>query len=597
MIKLSVFEYLINSLWQLPLLVAATWLVVRIARPAVLVQHMLWLAALALGVLAPLRGIAGNSPATLLKPDLPALLPLYRSTAFPVTSPPPAPLSVARTHAVRLQARYVDWLVELYGVTVAFSLARLVHGYISARRLVATAEAHPLTTLETALLHASATRLELATERLPQLRFLADPASSPMIIGIRRPVLLLPSSLRGIQGRDFDAHAFTAVLLHELAHVRRRDVLANFLGRMAALPIAYHPVTSILQSRIRQTCEMICDAYAAGACESPTAYARSLLALTAGLIHSHPNVEATGLFSPTRSALEERIMKLTEPRLPISFTLRSARIAVGSVVLLAASATAGTLHLQAAAPMVLVAQNQQPAAPPLPQAAPAATPQPPPSPAPQSHSHAHVIVDGQMRDLTPAERAEMEQKLTTAQEQVRKATEHFNDPALKKQMADAQQQVRKASEILNDPAFRKQMADAQEQVRKATEQVNDPAFRKELEESMSPEQSAALASKMEQLKEQFKIFDSPEFKRQMDEAQRAGSALTQPEFQRQFDQLKTQIDSGQLQREIDQATAQAQAALEDSCQRVADASRQADEVRRQVQEETRKRLDGTIVTL
>ena len=57
MIARSLFEYLVNTLWQLPLLAAATWLIIRVSRPALFLQHVLWCAALAAAVLLPLRGI------------------------------------------------------------------------------------------------------------------------------------------------------------------------------------------------------------------------------------------------------------------------------------------------------------------------------------------------------------------------------------------------------------------------------------------------------------------------------------------------------------------------------------------------------------
>ena len=64
----------------------------------------------------------------------------------------------------------------------------------------------------------------------------------------------------------FEGHAedeVRAALLHELAHVRRRDYLVNLMCQIAALPAGWHPAVYGIQQRIRRTREMLCDAIAA----------------------------------------------------------------------------------------------------------------------------------------------------------------------------------------------------------------------------------------------------------------------------------------------------------------------------------------------
>lgn len=55
-------EYVVNTLWQLPVLAAGAWLFVRLARPSPRVQHGIWLAVLALAVLLPGRGLRKAEP-------------------------------------------------------------------------------------------------------------------------------------------------------------------------------------------------------------------------------------------------------------------------------------------------------------------------------------------------------------------------------------------------------------------------------------------------------------------------------------------------------------------------------------------------------
>ena len=61
---------------------------------------------------------------------------------------------------------------------------------------------------------------------------------TPAVAGILRPVLLLP---RGFSARLGEAE-FESVLMHELAHVRRRDNLTGAAVRLAACLFWFHPL-------------------------------------------------------------------------------------------------------------------------------------------------------------------------------------------------------------------------------------------------------------------------------------------------------------------------------------------------------------------
>src|ERR1700691_5137745 len=54
-VERAAIEYLVNALWQLPVLAAGAWLLVQGFRPGVLAQHRVWLAMLGLAVVV--RGL------------------------------------------------------------------------------------------------------------------------------------------------------------------------------------------------------------------------------------------------------------------------------------------------------------------------------------------------------------------------------------------------------------------------------------------------------------------------------------------------------------------------------------------------------------
>jgi hypothetical protein len=61
-IERALAEYVVNALWQLPVLAAGAWLFIRLARPSPGMQHGIWLAVLALAVLLPGRGLRTAEP-------------------------------------------------------------------------------------------------------------------------------------------------------------------------------------------------------------------------------------------------------------------------------------------------------------------------------------------------------------------------------------------------------------------------------------------------------------------------------------------------------------------------------------------------------
>jgi beta-lactamase regulating signal transducer with metallopeptidase domain len=100
-----------------------------------------------------------------------------------------------------------------------------------------------------------------------------------MVVGAVAPVVLLPE---GFAGHAEDE--VKAALLHELAHVKRRDYLINGICQLAVLPVGWHPVACGVERRIRRTREMVCDEMAARAMHSEIGYARCLLTMARGML-------------------------------------------------------------------------------------------------------------------------------------------------------------------------------------------------------------------------------------------------------------------------------------------------------------------------
>ncbi|HEY4113262.1 MAG TPA: M56 family metallopeptidase, partial [Rhizomicrobium sp.] len=103
---------------------------------------------------------------------------------------------------------------------------------------------------------------------------LASENSGPMTWGFVRPVILLPA-----EAVHWSSERRRAVLLHELAHVRRRDSLAQILSLMACALYWPNPLAWIGARAMRRDAEIAADDRVIDAGVKPSAYARELLQL------------------------------------------------------------------------------------------------------------------------------------------------------------------------------------------------------------------------------------------------------------------------------------------------------------------------------
>ena len=150
----------------------------------------------------------------------------------------------------------------------------------------------------------------------------------PMVVGWLRPVVLTPvGALAGLPPEQVEA-----LLLHELAHIARRDYLVNALQNIAEASLFYHPAVWWISGHIRAERELCCDDLAVAATGDAFLYATAL----AGLERHRP-MHARHALASNGGNLADRIARLlgrsrSEPR------ILSASGAAVSVFLLAISA-------------------------------------------------------------------------------------------------------------------------------------------------------------------------------------------------------------------------------------------------------------------
>lgn len=96
---------------------------------------------------------------------------------------------------------------------------------------------------------------------------------TPLTCGVLRPLILLPGS-----ARDWDAGRLRAVLLHEAAHVQRRDCLAKYVAQASRALLWWNPLAWMIASRLNQEQELACDGAVLASGVAPEDYASVLLA-------------------------------------------------------------------------------------------------------------------------------------------------------------------------------------------------------------------------------------------------------------------------------------------------------------------------------
>ena len=138
----------------------------------------------------------------------------------------------------------------------------------------------------------------------------ADPdlaaTPGPAAVGVLHPFVLLPEGMT----EALDDRPLRDVLIHECAHLSRRDPLVGLLQRLVGALFWPHPLLIVLNRRLAQAREEVCDDYVLRTGDAP-AYARTLLTLALGGVRLP--MSAPGLIDPNWK-LENRVAGLLDPR-------------------------------------------------------------------------------------------------------------------------------------------------------------------------------------------------------------------------------------------------------------------------------------------
>ena len=141
-----------------------------------------------------------------------------------------------------------------------------------------------------------------ATGRRARL-MLSDRLQTAAVLGLRNPVIAIsPKLLDALTDEDLDR-----IVLHEWAHVQRRDDWAGLLQLAIRMLAGFHPAIRWTARELHREREAACDHAAVSITGSPRAYAACLIRLAAlGLERTGPLVPAVR----AGSELSDRVFRL-----------------------------------------------------------------------------------------------------------------------------------------------------------------------------------------------------------------------------------------------------------------------------------------------
>jgi uncharacterized protein (TIGR03435 family) len=259
---------LVHFLWQGALIAAlyagARKALKRVSTPNA--RYLLACAALTIMMAAPLITWSLTAPSVAVAD------PAYRVRDVPpaASSVTATPLSLpVRTAASSLEpAQLLSWVVAIWLIGAIAFWVRLAGGWVVAARMRSML-VRPAPPEWQQVLRSLGARIGVSR---PVRLLVSALVQVPTVVGWLRPVVLLPvGALSGLPSEHLEA-----LLVHELAHIRRHDYLVNILQSIAEALLFYHPAIWWVSGHLRSERESCCDDVAVSVTGDVLTYVQAL---------------------------------------------------------------------------------------------------------------------------------------------------------------------------------------------------------------------------------------------------------------------------------------------------------------------------------
>jgi bla regulator protein blaR1 len=252
---------LLNGLPAGVAIALAAWMVLRlVGRKNSSTRFAVWFAALvAIGISPLLGGMAGSG--------------------------------VGRTPAIMVPGSWAAALLSVWGLIAAVGLARVgigLHGLRMLRnrhealdlgRDAACRVSHMGAAGDVASYFSTYVTLQRIVREFGLSRrvtvAISDELRVPTAIGFSKPMVILPAWAV----KELSPDELNAILIHELAHLKRWDDVTNLAQKVIRALLFFNPAVLWLESRLSLEREMACDDAVLAKTENPRAYAECLVAV------------------------------------------------------------------------------------------------------------------------------------------------------------------------------------------------------------------------------------------------------------------------------------------------------------------------------
>jgi len=343
---------LVESCARASLVLCAAWaLTSTMRRASASTRHFVWICAIAGSTLAPAMTAFGPrwtvsipTPFDSTQSQTPSDAQQSVLSSAPEAAPPAATgnsMTSALPAVAPSVGRQFDLtlaVVLLWAVGATMILAYAICGAIGAwwiRRSAAVVEAPWVDEAQT---------LAEAFE-IPGPVVVAESASvtMPIVCGIWRPLIVMPAD-----AAQWSEERRRVVVLHELAHIKRRDCLTQSLAQLVCAAYWFNPIVWLAARRMHAERERACDDFVLAAGEKGPDYAAHLLDIAKTAQHRRI-APLVGLAMARPSQLEGRLLAILDPKIRRSSTLYTRVASLAFVLLIAVPV--GAVRLETSSPI------------------------------------------------------------------------------------------------------------------------------------------------------------------------------------------------------------------------------------------------------
>ena len=259
------------------------------------------------------------------------------ATAYQPAAGPPGsrPISAAIPPSALGSSGWLDALPVVWAMGSCVFILRLIAsrwmlGKIERQGTIIGPSGHPATIHLRVARALEAACSQFGIRRPVTLLFHPD-RTIPLVWGMLRYRLLLPAA-----ARHWSDEQLRSVLLHEFAHIKRRDTTSQLLAQIACVLHWFNPLVWLAAWRLGVECERACDDLVLASGVRPSAYAEHLLDVVTGCSPAGWTPSG-GLAMTRKSSLERRLVAVLSHQrnrrgVSAALTFIAIVIAVGIVV-------------------------------------------------------------------------------------------------------------------------------------------------------------------------------------------------------------------------------------------------------------------------